>query len=429
MPSDPNEDLPEAVALFLVGMAVPIVAVVPARELLALYLSGTVYTALAAAAFAVVAWTLLEERNLDRPNFAVASVVGPFLFFVAIIVYGVLTKGYADPFQYLFADGGYMGYPAAFGAAGFLAVALSKRFRSLTAREPRVPRARTVAAGVAVAAAVALALGLGANLVAASAVSVTSVDSGVETMLDPALNVTLEGGPADVRVRVTAPDGTTVRKRLPRAETGDEPTTVPFRVWFDDSPPPGRLPAQAGTYRVEVVALSGVTVDSATFEAEGGGAVSIAKTAAGSGDLPWNRSADVVVGNARHDTGVGVVVANRGAFHTRLDVTLETPDGLENHHARAFFAEPGARVVVVFRVPDDAAETIRAEHGGRVTVAVSREFSGDRVATTEVELPARDTLDRSTRIGSRERRALGSPPGVGTVQPDKYLFVHRPIRG
>lgn len=398
MPSDPNEDLPTAVGIFLVGAFIPVAVAAVAHELLALYLSGSRFTAVSAAVFAVIAWTLVEEWDLDRPNFLVAAVVGPGIFFVAILGFGVMTNGYADVFQYLFEDGGYMGYPAAFGAAGLLAVGLSKQFRPLAANANQVPRARTVAGAAGAVAVIALGLVLGANLAAANGVSVTSVDGGVAGVQDPALNVTLSGGPADVRVTATAPDGTSVTKRLSRAETRSDPTTVPFRVLFDDTPPPGRLPAQAGTYRVTVVAASGVTVDTATFEAENGRAVSITEVVTTSGELPWDRSADVVVGNPRHDTRVGVVVANAGAFHTRLDVTLETPDGLDDYHARAFFTDPGERVAVAFSLPEDAVGTIRSEHHGRVTVVVTRDYSGEAVVTREVELPAGDRA-----IGSDSR--------------------------
>jgi hypothetical protein len=166
MPSSPNEDFPEAVALFLAGMAVPVAVAAPAHDLLALYLSGTAYTVLAAAAFAVLAWTVLETFDLDRPNFAVASVVGPFLCFVTIVAYGIATSGYADLFEYLFHDNGYITYPAAFGAAGLLAVVVSRQYRNVATGHDRLPPARTVAAALGVLAVALLVVVLGANLAA-----------------------------------------------------------------------------------------------------------------------------------------------------------------------------------------------------------------------------------------------------------------------
>jgi hypothetical protein len=57
-------------------------------------------------------------------------------------------------------------YPAAFGAAGLLAVVVSRQYRNVATGHDRLPPARTVAAALGVLAVALLVVVLGANLAA-----------------------------------------------------------------------------------------------------------------------------------------------------------------------------------------------------------------------------------------------------------------------
>lgn len=381
-----------SVAMFLVGMAVPLPVVVAFRDLLALYLTGTEFTVVAAATFALVAWVLLEEWRLDRPNFLVAAVVGPGLFFLATLLYGMAVGGF-DALRYLFDGVGIFGFLAAFGAAGFGAVGLSGQVRTLARHAERVPPARTVAAGSGVLAVAVLAVVFGANLAAAGSVSVTATEPGIERVQDPALNVTVAGGPAEVRVTAVAPDGTSVTKRLTRAETGHGTATVSVPVWYGD-PPSGHLPVRSGTYRVRVTALSGVTVDAASFDTERGRGVVVTDARAGSDvtreDPPERTVRADGRGTTAGGTPVDVVVENGEPFHANVGVWLSAGgERLTTVGARDVFVEPGGRVGVVLDVPPDTAERIRTDHDGVVSVTVFQDRFGSTrpVANATVRLP------------------------------------------
>lgn len=392
MPSDLNEDLPAAVAILLVGMFVPALVATVARDLLSMYLTVRQFVLVFAVAFGVVSWLLIELLEIDRTTFFLASIVVPWPVLLASL-FGVLLLNQgeqiprgpvADVFRYLIGDvGSFLGYGAMFMLVGVGAVGVSKKFHELSERNERVPEARVVFAGVGLAVVLVVVLAVGMNLVAASAASVSALESGIEDHRSPALIATVEGSPAELRVTTVAPDGTSVTKRLSRVDMRGGTGTAAFRVRADDSPPPRVLPVQSGTYRVRVTSLSGVTVDTAEFTAEEGSAVSITDTETASGTLSWDDPPERIVEKGGADTKVGIVVENEGTFQSVVSVGLFAPDYRSFHEV---FLTPGERTGVVFSIPDDTVEMIRTEGDGVVTVRVDL-TGGETISTVEVELP------------------------------------------
>ncbi|MFB6191902.1 MAG: hypothetical protein ABEI11_01110 [Haloarculaceae archaeon] len=385
MPTDPNEDLAAAVAVHLVGMAVPVAVVAAFEGLLSLYLSGTAVATVAAVAFGLVAWLLVEELDLDRPNFLVGAVVATVLGVVALVGYALVAGERTATYRYLFYGDRLMLYPGLFGAAGVGAVGLSRKYRSLAAGDGGVPPPRRVVAGIGLAVALLAVLGVGANLAAANSAAVATVEPGTESVADPALNVTVAGPAAELRVTAVAPDGETVTERLSRAETRGGPTTASIRMWFDDTPPPGYLPVERGTYRVRVTSLAGVPVDRASFVAETGVGVSIEAVEATRGNLSWERQPRRAADAGPNATTVGVVVENRGDFLTPVDVILVVGD--DDRPSGMLFLSPGERNRVAYVLDPGTVEAARAGGNGTATVRAYVGGSEDPVATATVDLP------------------------------------------
>jgi hypothetical protein len=137
-----------------------------------------------------------------------------------------------------------------------------------------------------------------------------------------------------------------------------------------------------------VTTLSGVSVDTASFTAETGRSVTASATATASGDLSCDDPPSRVLGSADHDMRVGVAVENEGSFHARISVALETPDD-RYFTARDRPLAPGERIGLVFSLPDETVDAIRADRDGRVTVQVHGDgHFDDSITTLTVELPS-----------------------------------------
>lgn len=386
MSADPNEDLATAMVIHLAGMLVPLAVASAFEDLLSLYLTGGQFAAIAAVAFGLVAWLLVEEGDLDRPNFLVASIVAPLVAFVALAGFAVVVESRPPAFRYLFSDGGIFRYPGLFVAAGIGAVGLSKKYRTAAARDDRLPSARGAVFGVGLAVVLVAAVVAGVNLAAASSTAIATVEPGEKPVGDPVLNVSVEGPPTELRVTAIAPDGTSVTERLSRAETRGGTGTVSIGMWFDDTPPPRHLPVQSGTYRVRMTSLAGVPVDTATFVAGTGAAASIEDVEATRGNLSRDRQPPQVADAGANRTAIGVVVENEGEFLTPVDVALAVAG--DERAPRTLFLSPGERGRVAFVLAPKTVDAARADGDGTVTVRLYLAGRDDPASTATVELPS-----------------------------------------
>lgn len=378
---DPNRDLAFASVLVLAGTLLPLLVDLVAHDLLSLYLAGAAGPALAAAVFGFCLWLVVEWRDLDRPNVAVAAVLVPAALFGVVPILGAAGAFEVLPDHLLLRFEGIFGYFAAFALAGLCAVGLSVALH----RRDSAPAPRRVATVTAVALVVAVTLLLGVNFAAASSASVTSTEAGLAPVSDPALNVTVEGASAEMRVTVVGPTGASVTERVSRADVEDGRATVSARLWNDGTPPDDYLVKTNGTYRVRVTTLAGVTVDRATFEADPGVGMRVVETDSARGELDWNRSDR----SSQHEVRVGVAVTNDGAFHTSAEASVAVP-GEERRDPRSgtHYFDPGETGAMVVGIPEAAVERLRAEGRETVTVTVWQSRHRDRVlATVEVPLP------------------------------------------
>lgn len=398
MPVHHDEDFPTALTILLIGLLAPALVVAAARELLALYVSSLQFVVVAAMAFWLLAWILIERLEVDRTSFALVAIAWPWpVLFAALFSYLLLHRGepiprgpVADVFRFLIGDvEGFFLYGALFAVAGVAAVGASKAVEARAEHDDRVPDGRVVATGLGLAIGAVAVLAIGANLTAASTASVTAIEPAVDPFERPTLEVTLDGEPAELRLTAVGPDGSRVTQRLTRADVGEAPVRVAIPVQPDAPPSHGTLAAQAGTYRVRVAALSGVTVDTATFTAASGTNVSLVGAQVASGAPTWDDPPNRVVGSTRHDTTVGVLVENGGSFYTPVSVAVGTPDDPRQVAARDLSAAPGERLGVVLSIPAETVASIRSESGGTATVGVYvGDPYGEPVASVDVELPA-----------------------------------------
>jgi hypothetical protein len=382
---DPNRDLGVAAGLVLVGTLLPVFVGVLLFDLLSLYLTGLAGPAVAAGAFGFCLWLVVEWRDLDRPNVAVASVLVPAGLFALFPVLGAglyavgLGDSLPDPLRTL-RFGAVFAYLAGVAVAGLGAVGLSAFLhRRESALDPR-----RVATGAAVAVTVAVVLLVGVNFAAASSASVASTEAGLAPIADPALNVTVEGASAEMRVTVIGPTGASVTERVSRADVEDGRATVSARLWNDPTPPDGYLAKTNGTYRVRVTTLAGVTVDRATFEADPGVGMRVVETDSARGELDWDRDDP----GSEHEVSIGVAVTNDGAFHTSAEASVAVPGEDRDPRSGTYYFEHGETEAMVVGIPEEAVERLRAEGRETVTVTVWQSHHEDRVlATVEVPLP------------------------------------------
>lgn len=397
MPVHRDEDFPTALAILVAGMIVPALVVLAGRELLELYVSSLQFVVAAAMGFWLLAWILIEHLEIDRTSFALVAIAWPWpVLFTALISFLLLHRDQqiprgpvADTFRFLIGDAeGFFLYGALFALAGVAAVGVSRAVEARSSRDERVPERRRLATGVGLTVVAVVVLAVGANLAAANAATVIAIEPGVDAFERPTLEVTLDGAPAELRLTAIAPDGSRVTKRLTRTEGWETPVRVAIPVHPDDPPGSGALPTLAGTYRVRVAALSGVTVDTATFTAASGTSVSLEDAQVAAGMPTWKSSPDRVVGSPRHDTTVGVLVENGGSFHTPVSIAVGTPDEPRRVAFRDLSTAPGERLGVVLSIPADTVEAIRSESSGRATVGLyAGDPYGEPVAAVEVELP------------------------------------------
>lgn len=373
---------PSLAAFILAAMAIPVLVAIPLGDVLPLYLPGRQYAYLVAATFALVAWAVLAVWDLDRLDFLVAAVVLPWVGAMGLFFVGVATSGDIDGFRYLFLDiEDVFAYSGSFVVAGIAAVALQRRAARLSERAGW-PAPRRLAVGALVLVALLVVVGGAVAQVTASSASITAVEPGIADHRSTALNVTVESAPAELRLAVTHPDGETVTKRVSSASTRGTPTTLP--VVFHRLGQP-----VAGTYRVELTSLPGITVDSATYTLETAPTPSLLRveTADSNEPLRLDLPADAVEyrpspGPTDSKPRVGVVMQNDGdvaaEFATRVLI------GDEELSSRYIYLEPGQQGGNVLSLSVDDLERIHASGNGTVTVEVA--YRHDRVGTT-VNLP------------------------------------------
>jgi hypothetical protein len=377
---DPNRDLGVAAGLVLLGAVVPLLVDLLAHDLLALYLPGMAGVAVAAVGVGFCLWLVVEWRDLDRPNVAVAAVLVPAALFAAVPVLGAAGLFAHVPDHLYVSFEAVFGYFGGIALGGLGAVGLSVALE----RRDSVPDPRRVATGAAVVFVVGLALVAGVNFAAASSATVTSMEAGLAPVSDPALNVTVEGASAEMRVTVVGPTGASVTERVSRDDLEDGRTTVSARLWNDETPPDGYLAKANGTYRVRVTTLAGVTVDRATFEADPGVALRVVETDSARGELDWNRSDP----GSQHEVRVGVAVTNDGAFHTSAEASVAVPGEARDPRSGTYYFAPGETEAVVVGIPEEAVERLRDEGSETVTVTVWQSRHRDRLlVTVEVPLP------------------------------------------
>ncbi|MFB6361165.1 MAG: hypothetical protein ABEH59_07560 [Halobacteriales archaeon] len=268
MPVHHDEDLPVGLAALLAGMGVPALLLAGAYDVITLYLGPLEFVLGAAAAFWLLAWVLIEHLEIDRTSFAMVGIAWPWpVLFAALI--GFLLAHHderypggplAEVFSFRIGDAeGFFLYGTLVALAAIGAVAASKAVESPTTHDARLPDGRVLATGLGLLVVAAVLIGAGANVAAANAAAVTGAEPALDRHEQPALNVTLEGPAAELRLDVTAPDGSSLTRRVTRAEMRHAPVQVAVPIEPEHRSGSGSLPVLAGRYRVRVTAVSGVT--------------------------------------------------------------------------------------------------------------------------------------------------------------------------
>lgn len=134
MSRDPGEDLRTVVALLLGGMALPPIVALSTRDPGSLSVGGQALVLAGAATFGVVAFLLIDLRDLDGVNLALASILLPWpVLLAAVQVVLLLNPGEPVPsgpaaalLDLLIASvGDFFVYAAAYGIAGVAAFGLA----------------------------------------------------------------------------------------------------------------------------------------------------------------------------------------------------------------------------------------------------------------------------------------------------------------
>ncbi|MEF8854768.1 MAG: hypothetical protein V5A24_04670 [Haloarculaceae archaeon] len=383
MPADSL--FPRLAALFVAGVWLPVVVAELTHDVLSMYMSGVAFTLVVAVAFALVAWLVFGVWDVDRVDFLIASIVMPWLaalalFLAALVVGRHLHLG---GLRYLgFSIEDLFVYAGSFTLAGIVAVGIHRQVATLADRYAPVPGPRRVAQVVVVLAVVAV-VGLGGlATVTATSATISSAQPGVAGGLTPTLNVSIDSPPTELRLTVTAPDGTSTTTRVPQSSLEGGDTTVPVafgRVGGDVRP---------GTYHVGLVAVSGLRVDETTYEVATAPSPRIrAVVTAGPGeplalDLPSGaRVYRPSPGPVDDRTRVGVVIENLGDVAARVDTRVRLAD--DRVAAREILVGPGQRSGNVIDIAPEDVERIREQLNGTVTVEVSY---GDEQVTERVRL-------------------------------------------
>lgn len=385
-----RDDFLPAAGLVGVGMLLPVPIATVGGGLLPLYLSGSAFTALVAVGFGLLSWTVVEWTGLDRPSLGVAAVVVPGLsiFVVPLVVFILGADGGVR--RYLFWDfPGLFAYAGAFATAGLGAVALSWAARRWHDRSPRSPSPRTVVVAVWLLLGSAVVVGAGASHLAAADTTIGSATPGLADGRDPALVTRLEDGPAELRLVVTAPDGTQVVRRVPPTAFADGGATVATPVVAEATPPPGRLPTTVGTYRVRVTSPIGLTVDTAEITVEERPRVTLLAADAVASQADWSHpglSTPTALPDRRIYVGV-LVGQTGGAFPTRPPVRVLAGDRTIGYAGPLVAPTHPGRLIVP--LPEPVVEDVRSAHGGTIRVRVGPE--DDPAAVTTLTLPPANT--------------------------------------
>lgn len=400
MPYRTSEDLWPPLGLLVLGMVAPGLAVLVAGDLLALYLSMTDLTLLVAAGYGLLAWVAIDRAWIDDTSYLLVSLIFPWplvvgvLFVVVLLNQGeAIPRGpLADVFRALTTDwpGSMFGYAAVFAGAGVGSVLLSRGYRRRADRDDRLPSATGLVSGM-VAILVVLGVGLaGANAIATAGATVDHVGPGTAHFRDPALNVTVAGPTAELRVTAMAPDGTRVTTRLPRAAMRGGAGTVAIPIDYDGAVGPDELPVRDGRYRVQVTSLAGLPVATATFDAGDAAAASLSGVATANGTLPWASPPPVKYGRGAGDTRLGLAVTNDGAFHAEMSLTVQLPD--DDIVVDRVFLAPGERAGVVIGLDPASVRAVRDRADGRVRIELYVSATADEPETAvEVVLPPAST--------------------------------------
>lgn len=296
--------MPPAVALALLGTLVPVVVAGVGLDLLELYLDGRGYVATAVLAYGLVAWGVVTTRDLDDVNVVVASVVVPAPTVFALVVGASLLEDGTGMLRYLVPDvGALFALAAGYALAGVAAVWARRRVERVVAESRSLSSLDTVVRAVAAVVVLAVVVAAGANYVAAEAATVASISPADEVPGRPAFAVTLDDGAADVRVTVTAPDGTRHTTRVARGDFRNRTATTVV-----EAAPTGSAP-EPGTYRVRVESAAGVTVDRRRFRVDRVADLTLVNVTAGCSATPIPERYDgVTLGHERRGTWVAVEV-------------------------------------------------------------------------------------------------------------------------
>ncbi len=371
--------------LFFAGMLLPVIGSWLFHDVLSVYLSGREFTYVVAIAFSLLGWVFLAVLDPDRLEFISWALISPWIFVFGMVVL-VISTDRPTGLTYIFQSvGDLLAFAGSFTLAGFASVVIRERIERLSQRYHRVPSSQSIAYGILSVLVIAILAGGGVLTVSAMSASVSDVEPGVVEYRSShysALNVTVEGNPTELLLTVTGPDGNAYTKRIPRTVMQGDSVTVPVESHYLDGYP------KAGTYHVKVSAITGVTVDRATYTLDNPPSPSIVSIeTAGPGEpidlgLPSN-----AVGARRstvptNQTRVGVVIENEGEVGDDFLIYLQGDTiAIES---RSLFLEPGQQGLRIFAVPDEHGERIHAEENGTVTVEVIRE--GIRIKK-DVKLP------------------------------------------
>lgn len=370
--------------LFVVGMTVPVIGSMLAHDVLSLYLSGRQFTYLVAVAFCLIVWIFLEVVDPDRLTFFMWSLVFPWLITLGIVILAISTE-MSPGLGYLFYDvGGLMAYGGSFMLAGVASLVIRKRIDRASRQYPRLPRGRSIAFGVAIVGVIAILAGGTLLTVFAMSASVSDVEPGVLEHRTPVLNVTIDDKGSEMRLRVTGPEGSTYISRISQSVKGSDPITVPVRFHGDLPSAP-----EAGTYHVELTAISGIRVDSATYTVDKAPSPSVLdmKTAGPGQPLEFDVPENATVyrpspGPTDPQTRVAVVVENTGDVAADFDTVVHLKPGLVD--SREIFVKPGQKGVNIIGIQEKYVERIHERSDGRITVEVVYE---ETRIVKEVALP------------------------------------------
>lgn len=382
----PDDDFLVYSAVILAGVGVTFAFSARYADTLSLYLTGRQYTLVAGSLFGLVAWTIQATVEFDRPNAVAAAALMP-----AVLIAGgfpFLASLIPDAVSYLASDGvDVLFLVGVFTVAAVAAVALETGIDRLAERRGPVPATRVVAVatlGLLVAATVA---GGVFTHTAADSTTVAAVESGTGTddrprdHHTPSLQVTLAGKPGEVRLQVTAPDGSAALRRVPpdAFENGTATLRVPFYRFEPDDPRPG-------TYRITVRSVPGLPVDSEPYTLEEGPVPSLesvetAESPAAISLGPTDYRSDHELG-AGADVTVGVVAANTGDIADDVVVTVLV-DG-DQVALDGLVLEAGQRAGYLIGLDAETVDRARERADGTVTVRVSAGGQQERVT---VELP------------------------------------------